>query len=190
MKSICANLARLYPDSNAQYSSHLVPLLDRIAGDLRPTLDVLTIAVGFVLLIPCANVATSCWPAPRRRQKEIAIRSSLGASAGRVLRQLLTESVLLAILGGALGVMPDWWGLRMLVALHPANVPRLDEVRLDGRVLAFTAALSILTGVLFGLLPALRADAAVRRAARIGASTMRWRSQRWPSLWCCSAARA
>jgi len=158
MKSICASLARLYPDSNKDYSSHLVPLRDRIVGDLRPTLKVLLIAVGFVLLIACANVAHLLLARSAARQKEMAIRSSLGASAGRVLRQLLTESVLLSIMGGALGVLLAWLGLQLLVALHPANVPRLDEVHLDGRVLAFTAALSILTGILFGLLPALRAS--------------------------------
>jgi putative ABC transport system permease protein len=158
MKSICTNLARLYPDSNGQYSSHLVPLLDRMVGDLRPTLNLLTIAVVFVLLIACANVAHLLLARAAARQKEIAIRTSLGASAGRVLRQLLTESVLLSVLGGALGVLLAWWGLKILMALDPANVPRLDEVRLNGLVLAFTAALSILTGVLFGLLPALRAS--------------------------------
>jgi putative ABC transport system permease protein len=158
MKSICANLARLYPDSNALYSAQLEPLLDRIVGDLRPTLRVLLIAVGFVLLIACANVAHLLLARAAARQKEIAIRSSLGASAGRVLRQLLTESVLLSALGGALGVLLAWWALKVLVVLHPANVPRLDEVHLDGRVLAFTAALSIATGVLFGLLPGLRAS--------------------------------
>ncbi len=158
MKSICANLARLYPDSNALYSSHLVFLADRIVGDLRPTLRVLMIAVGFVLLIACANVAHLLLARAAARQKEIAIRSSLGASAGRVLRQLLTESVLLSVAGGALGVLLAWWGLKVLVALHPANVPRLDEAHLDSRVLAFTTALSIATGILFGLLPALRAS--------------------------------
>ena len=158
MKSICANLARLYPDSNALYSAHLESLLDRLVGDLRPTLKVLLIAVGFVLLIACANVAHLLLARAAARQREIAIRSGLGASAGRILRQLLTESVLLSMLGGALGVLLAWWGLNALVALHPANVPRLDEVHLDGRVLAFTAVLSLATSVLFGLLPALRAS--------------------------------
>ena len=160
MKSICANLARLYPDSNALYSAHLVSLRDRIAGNLRPTLRVLMIAVGFVLLLACANVAHLLLARAAARQKEIAIRCSLGASAGRMFRQLLTESLLLSLAGGALGVPLAWWGLKLLVALHPANVPRLDEVHVDGRVLAFTAALSILTGILFGLLPALRSSAA------------------------------
>ena len=158
MKSICANLARQYPDSNALYSAHLEGLLDSVVGNLRPTLKVLIIAVGFVLLIACANVAHLLLARAAARQREIAIRSSLGASAGRVLRQLMTESVLLSVAGGAVGVLLAWWGLKVLVALHPANVPRLDEVHPDGRVLAFTAALSVATGVLFGLLPALRAS--------------------------------
>lgn len=158
MKSICANLARLYPDSNALYSSHLVFLADRIVGDLRPTLRVLMIAVGFVLLIACANVAHLLLARAAARQKEIAIRSSLGASPGRVLRQLLTESVLLSVAGGALAMLLAWCGLQLLVALHPASIARLDEVHLDTRALWFTAALSILTGVLFGLLPAWRSS--------------------------------
>lgn len=158
MKSICASLAKIYPDSNAHYSSQVVSLLDRMVGNLRPTLTMLMVAVGFVLLIACANVAHLLLARAAAREREIAIRSSLGASSGRVLRQLLTESVMLALLGGVLGVLLAVWGLKALAALHPANLPRLDEVHLDPRVLAFTAALSILTGLLFGLAPALHAS--------------------------------
>src|SRR5579872_339258 len=158
MKSICAGLAKIYPDSNANYSSAVVSLLDSIVGNTRPTLNVLLAAVGFLLLIACANVAHLLLARGTARGKEIAIRGSLGATAGRVFRQLLTESVLLAIIGGVLGVLLAIWGLKALTALHPANLPRLDQVRLDLRVLAFTAGLSILTGLLFGLAPAFRSS--------------------------------
>jgi putative ABC transport system permease protein len=157
MKSISANLARRYPDSNAGDSSAVVSLLEQTVGTLRPTLRLLMIAVCFVLLIAAANVAHLLLARAAARQKEIAIRCSLGAGAGRVLRQLLAESLLLAAMGGALGIALAAWGLRALMLLHPANVPRLDEVHVDGRVLAFTAALSMVTGLLFGIVPALRA---------------------------------
>jgi putative ABC transport system permease protein len=157
MKSICASLARIYPDSNADSSTQVVGLLDRTVGTLRPTLRLLMAAVCVVLLIACANVAHLLLARAAARQKEIAIRSSLGASTGRVLRQLLAESLLLAAMGGLLGCVLAGWELRALTLLHPANLPRLDEARLSGRVFAFTAGLSMVTGLLFGLIPALRA---------------------------------
>jgi len=135
----------------------VVGLLDQTVGTLRPTLRLLMLAVGFVLLIACANVAHLLLARAAARQKEIAIRCTLGAGSGRVLRQLLAESLLLAAMGGVSGVALAAWGLRALTLLHPANLPRLDEVRVDERVLAFTFALSMLTGLLFGLVPALRA---------------------------------
>jgi putative ABC transport system permease protein len=157
MKSICARLAKVYPDSNAGFSSQVVSLLDQSVGALRPTLRLLMIAVCFVLLIACANVAHLLLARAAARQREIAIRSSLGASTGRVLRQLLAESLLLAAMGGLLGCLLAVWELRALTLLHPANLPRLDEVRPDARVFTFTAGLSMVTGLLFGLIPALRA---------------------------------
>ena len=157
MKSICANLARIYPNSDADSSTQVVGLLDRTVGALRPTLRLLMAAVCFVLLIACANVAHLLLARAAARQKEIAIRCSLGASTGRVLRQLLAESLLLAAMGGLLGCVLAVWELRALTLLHPANLPRLDEVRLSARVFAFTAGLSMVTGLLFGLIPARRA---------------------------------
>ncbi len=154
MKAICAGLAQVYPDSNRYMSTQLVGLLEQMVGSLRPTFTLLLFAVGFVLLIACANVAHLQLARAAARQKEIAIRSSLGASAGRVLRQLLTESVLLALLGGALGAVLAVFGLKALVALHPANLSRLEELRPDAWMFAFTAAISILTGLVFGLAPA------------------------------------
>ncbi len=157
LKAICASLAKTYPESNRYFSTRLIGLLEETVGALRPTLTLLMAAVGLVLLIACANVAHLQLARAASRQKEIAIRSSLGASTGRVVRQLLTESLLLAAAGGMAGTLFAAAGVRALLVLHPANIPRVDEVRVDGWVLAFTATLSVLTGFLFGLAPAIRA---------------------------------
>ncbi len=158
MTSVSLSLEKMYPDSNTGYGAKPVLLQERLLGDMRPTLRVLMIAVGFVLLIACANVAHLLLARVTARYKEIAVRSSLGASSGRLMRQLLTESVLLGLLGGALGVLLAIVGLRALISIHPANIPRLDQVHLDIRALVFTALVSVLTGMVFGLAPARRAS--------------------------------
>ena len=114
------------------------------------------VAVGFVLLIATVNVANLLLARSTARRREMAVRAAIGASRGRLLRQLLTESALLSLIGGALGLMAAFWLVRALPAMGPGDIPRLDEVRLDGRVLLFTLATSTLAGLLFGLLPALR----------------------------------
>ncbi|HLN02314.1 MAG TPA: ABC transporter permease [Bryobacteraceae bacterium] len=150
------HLADQYPDANKGTGVMLVPLKRDVVGNVQTLLSVLQAAVGFVLLIACVNIANLFLARSRGRTRELAIRTALGASRGRVVRQLLTESILLAVTGGGIGVLIASWGTQAALKLLPEVLPRADEVSLDGRVLLVMAAASVLAGILFGLAPALR----------------------------------
>ena len=155
MNTISQRLEQAYPADDKGWGAVLHPLRDETVGNVRPALLMMLAAVAFVLLIACANVANLLLARTFARRKEIAIRTAMGARRPRLVRQLLGESVLISLIGGALGLVAAHFGIQLLLKLFAANLPQLGEIKLNGPVLVFTFALSVVTGILAGLLPAL-----------------------------------
>jgi predicted permease len=156
MAAVAQHLGEEFPNADKNTGVTMIPLKQNVVGDIRPFLLVLLAAVGFVLLIACVNVANLLLARSTGRAREFAIRAALGASQGRAVRQLLTESILLGLSGGGLGLLLASWGLKGALHALPEALPRAENIRLDGRVLLFTLSASLLSGVLFGLVPALK----------------------------------
>jgi putative ABC transport system permease protein len=164
LDTIRAQLAAAYPEANADWGIRIVDIRDQTVAPTRTTLWIFFGATGFVLLIACANVAGLLLVRSTRRAPEFAVRAFLGAGRGRIVRQLLTESVVMSLAGGSLGLLLALWATRAFVVLAPPSIPRLDEVTIDARVALFAVALSVMTAVLFGLAPA-------RMASRVDIAT-------------------
>ncbi len=158
LDTIAARLATQFPETNKGWRQQLEPLQSVLVGNVGPAFLVLIGAVALVLLIACANIASLLLARNTVRQREIAIRTALGAGRSRLVRQLLTESLVLALIGGVAGIFVATAGVELLKQLGPQSLPRLDEVNVNGVVLAFTFAMAIFTGILFGLGPALKAS--------------------------------
>ncbi|MET0626232.1 MAG: ABC transporter permease [Pyrinomonadaceae bacterium] len=180
LRAVARRLEEAYPEENRGRGVEVVGLHEQVVEGIRPALLILAGAVGFILLIACANIANLLLARGASRQREMALRAALGASRARLLRQLLTETLLLALAGGAVGLLLAWWGVDALLALNPSDLPAPQGVGLDARVLAFSLGLSAVAGFIFGVVPALqlsKADlgGALKEGGRAGEGSRRAR---------------
>jgi ABC-type antimicrobial peptide transport system permease subunit len=191
VQSLSRQLETQYPDSNAKLGTELVDLREQIVGSMQPVLVAVMGAIAFVLLITCANVAGLLMARSVPRKREISIRLALGARSLRIARQLLTESVLLALIGGCAGVLVAYWAVPLLVSVLPENIllatPPLQGLTVNTGILWFALTLSVLTGILFGLAPIVQTFKPSLRAElqEVGRGSL-WLSRRWRWQWCCS----
>ncbi|HVR96274.1 MAG TPA: ABC transporter permease, partial [Thermoanaerobaculia bacterium] len=179
LAAIAAGLQKSHPRENQDRGFQIDPFMEQFVGDYSRRLLILLGAVGLVLLIACGNVANLLLARGAARAHELAVRSSLGAGRGRIVRQLLTESAVLSLIAALAGLALAWWGVRTLVAMSPPGIPRLEQTALDGPVLGFTLAVSLLSSVVFGLAPALRAGRATAETLREGGRGAAGASRDW-----------
>lgn len=174
LTALSAELATTHPESNADWNAAaVVPLHTSVVGDVDRALVIVLGVVGFILLIGCANLANLLLARGSARRREIAIRTALGAGRKRIVRQLLTESMVLSVIGGVLGLLLSYWAVQTILGLSADTLPRMEDVRIDGRVIAFGLVLAAVTGLLFGLMPALRmADSEPQHDLRGGRGTV------------------
>src|SRR5262249_1262665 len=173
LAAIAARLTQLDPEHNTGFTTRIEPMREMLVGAVRAPLLLLLGSVGFVMLIACVNVASLSLGRTAAREAELAVRTALGAQRARLARQLLSESVVLSLVGGLAGLGLAALGTRALVALAPGDIPRLEDVRLDGAVLAFAFGITLMSGLLFGVVPALRGSssalaAGLRAGSRVG----------------------